>query len=179
MPLGIRPRPKPNPNAIRINSNFPNLPLNNNGDGKNKKQLGMGNVGDTTTLAWLSCDLHMYGKTIIRQGWRQGLPQDKPPIWVFCPLMKKAFPRDRILISDCEKCPHYKGVSHSLRPSSTTPQCGTKDFIHMTKPQKKLPKTTFAKEQLEEEIKLRKQEDKEWRNEEREIFAKKRKSEVA
>jgi hypothetical protein len=125
----------------------------------------LGNIGDPNTLARLFCELHSYGKTIIRQGWRQGLPQDKPPIWVFCPLMKKSFPRDRILISECEKCSHYKGVSHSLRQSTSTKDAMSFN-VHMIPAKRKQSRTSFTKEQLEKEEKELREKERIWKNDE-------------
>jgi len=77
--------------------------------------MTLGGVGNTSTLIWLFCDLQNFGKTLVRKGNKPGLPINKPPIWVFCPLLKGNFPRDRQLVEECEKCSHYKGVSHNVR----------------------------------------------------------------
>ena len=60
--------------------------------------MKLGSVGDTGTLAWLFCDLQGFGKTLVRKGAKADLPIDRPPIWVFCPLLRKNFPRDRTLV---------------------------------------------------------------------------------
>ncbi len=169
MPLGIRPKPKPNPNAIRVNSNFPNLPLDNNGNGNNKKQLGMGNVGNPETLIKLYCDLQTYGFCVVRQGHREGLPIDKPNVWVFCPLLKKNFPRDRKLCEECKTCSHYKGVSRDLSTINQPKQSESKTGgfkVNMIKAKKHIQKQGFSKEDFEQAIKEKEKRDKEWEEEE-------------
>lgn len=176
MPFGIRPRPKPNPNAIRINSNFPNLPLNDKDNGNNKKQLGMGNVGNLETLIKLYCDLQTYGFCVVRQGHREGLPIDKPSVWVFCPLLKKKFPRDRVLVEDCKKCKgHYKGLSQPIE-NINRHKMGDKYVsfhVNMT-PAKKKPKVEKpVKGEIVREEKDLEAENKRWEEEEKRIFGEK------
>ena len=131
--------------------------------------MDLGNVGDSNTLAWLFCDLQNYGKTLIRQGHREGLPIDGPNIWVFCPLIRNQFPRDRKLVKDCEKCSHYKGVSHSLKRGST--EKPEKPFsVNMIPVKKRLKTLKFEKlKEIEEKTK---KDNEEWENEERRIFGK-------
>jgi hypothetical protein len=169
MPLGIRPRPKPNPNAIRVNSNFPNLPLDNNdkGNRNNKKQLGMGNVGNPETLIKLYCDLQTYGFCVVRRGWREGLDKTKPPIWIFCPLLKENFPRDRKLCEECKTCSHYKGVSRDLSTINQPKQTESEFKVNMIKAKKHIANQGFSKEDLEQAIKDKEKRDKEWEEEER------------
>ena len=81
--------------------------------------MNLGNVGDANTVVRLYCDLQAFGWTLIRKGWKRGLPQDKSPVWVFCPRLRSNFPRDRILISECQKCSHYKSISHSITEAMT------------------------------------------------------------
>jgi len=125
--------------------------------------MDLGNVGDSNTLVWLFCDLHSYGKHLIRRGWRRGLPTDKPPIWVFCPLLREKYPRDRKLVEECEKCSHYKGVSHSLKRIETSHSTYWKPA--MIKPEKK----TFTKENIEKAAQESELEDKKWLQEEKEL----------
>ena len=124
----------------------------------------LGPIGDPNSLVWLYCELQSHGKTLIRQGWRNGLPVDRPPIWVFCPLLRGNFPKDRILIEKCEKCRYYKGVSRRLR------------IIHRDVDRLKLytvlkedrgPKKRFTKADLEKELRNKEELDKKWEEEER------------
>jgi hypothetical protein len=170
MPLGIRPKPKPNPDAIRINSNFPNL-----NDGKdNKKQLGMGNAGNLNTLIKLYCDLQTYGFCVVRQGHREGLPIDKPNVWVFCPLLKKNFPRDRKLCEECKSCSHFKGVSRDLSLLNAEAK-ENKPFIHMVKPKLKeaMKKEIGKEEEIEKERIALEKTNRKWLEEEKRIFGEK------
>jgi len=166
MPLGKRPRPKPNPNAVRINSNFP---LNDNGNKNNMKQLEMGNAGNLDTLIKLYCDLQTYGFCVVRRGHREGLPIDKPSIWIFCPLLKKNFPRDRKLCEECKSCSHYKGVSKDLSLLNAEVK-ENKSFIHVIKPKTKPKLREIVREEIKKkEIDLEKK-NREWEEEEKKIF---------
>lgn len=131
----------------------------------------LGNVGDPNTLAWLFCELHPFGKTIIRKGHRPELPTDKPSIWVFCPLLKSKIPRDRRLIEDCQKCKHYKGVSHSLKIGSQT-NANPSWSPTMIRPEKRKPKTSYLKEQIQEAETKAQEEKKSWEEEEAKLFPK-------
>ena len=73
-----------------------------------------GPLGNPQTLVWLFCELHQFGKTLVRKGSRREIDPNRPPIWVFCPLLKDKFPRDRVLVSACSTCSHFRGTSHSL-----------------------------------------------------------------
>lgn len=133
--------------------------------------MGIGNVGDPSTLAWLFCDIQPFGKVIIRKGNRPELPIDKPPIWVFCPLLKSKFPRDRRLVEACQKCKHYKGVSHSLKMGSQA-NVNPSWRPTMIKPEKRKPKISYSKEQIDAEIKAKEEEQKSWEEEEVKLFPK-------
>ena len=67
----------------------------------------MSNEFQFSNLVWLHCDLQLRGKAIIRHGKRKEVTMGEK--WIFCPLLH--FPRDRISIKTCEKCPHFKGYS--------------------------------------------------------------------
>jgi len=175
--LSKRPRPKPNPDAIKINLNDIQKDLASKGSTPTKDseptKNSMGNIGDPSTLAWLYCDLQPFGKVIIRKGKRAELPIDKPSIWVFCPLLKSKFPRDRCLVETCQKCEHYKGVNHSLTMGKT-PDTTSSWSPTMTKGTgKKKPKTSFSKDQLEKELQELADKEKVWKEEERKLFPKK------
>jgi hypothetical protein len=172
MPFGIRPRPKPNPDAIRINTNEFNKNSNNN----NNKQLG--NAGNLDTLIKLYCELQTYGFCVVRRGHRDGLPVDKPSIWVFCPLLKKNFPRDRKLCEECKNCSHYKGVSKDLSLLNGEVK-DNKSFIHVVKPKPKIklePKKIVKKE-IEEKIEKEETDlakaNRKWKEEEEKLFGEK------
>ena len=57
-------------------------------------------------MPWILCDLAPVGKRLVR-----GNPEAKN-FWTFCPLKK--FPRDKVKISECEKCEHFKGYRKSF-----------------------------------------------------------------
>lgn len=178
--LSKRPRPKPNPDAVKINLNDIQKDLTSKGTapivGSQPIKNSMGNIGDPSTLAWLFCDLQPFGKVIIRKGKRAELPIDKPSVWVFCPLLKGKFPRDRCLVEDCEKCKHYKGVNHSLitGKQNATPTSTWSPTMVKGK-ERKEPKTSFPKEQLEKEVQEFSAKDKAWKKDERKLFPKKSK----
>ena len=160
MPLNIRPNHKRNKSIINIT----------NGDDKNKVDKNMlGNVGNISSLAWLYCDLQNYGKTVIKQGHRDELRNDKPQFWVFCPLLKNKIPHDRILVDDCKNCPHFKGADEPVnvvnKPHDVT--SNHKIGYHQIN---KFHFINFTKEQIDDEIKKLKIKNKKWRKEERKIF---------
>lgn len=136
--------------------------------------MSMGNVGDSNTLVWLFCELHAHGKVLIRQGWRKGLPKDKKPIWTFCPLKKGQFPRDRILIENCEKCSHYKGVSHSLKRGQKSDSKSKPMDLTIIKPKKRKKETpikvTIPLEDFLRAIEEKEEQDEEWQKEEQKLF---------
>lgn len=129
-----------------------------------KKKLGP--VGDPNALVWLYCELQLRGKTLIRQGWRDGLPVDRPPIWVFCPLLRGNFPKDRILIEKCEKCQHYKGVSRKVERIAR--DAGELKPYAILRRDKK-PKIYFTRADLEKEIRDKEELDRKWEEEERRL----------
>ena len=130
--------------------------------------VNLGNAGDSSTMVRLYCDLMGNGFCLVRKGWREGLPRNVPPIWVFCPLKDAMKPRDRELVANCEKCKHFKGCSHS---TLRTEQKDTTPFhVTMHKPVKKPPRTTIGKEEMEKTVEERKREDEEWLKEEEKLF---------
>lgn len=175
--LSKRPNPIPNPNAIRIKSNGIQKGFDMNSK-TSESHKDLGNVGDPSTLAWLYCDIQPFGKVIIRKGNRPELPIDKPNIWVFCPLLKDKFPRDRCLVEECEKCSHYKGVNHSIKMGSSQNANPSWSPL-MVRPEKKKPKISFTKEQLDKEEKELREQDEIWKKEEKEIFPKKSRKKVS
>jgi len=86
--------------------------------------MGTGN----NSLSRLYCDLLPFGWTLVRRGWRKGLPKNKAPIWVFCPRM--ASPRDRSLVENCEKCSHFQRTTFSERLGSNSELKGFKIIRH-------------------------------------------------
>lgn len=128
----------------------------------------LGHIGDSSSLVYLFCELCNYGKTLVRQGHREGLPLDKPNIWVFCPLLKDQFPRDRKLIEECKNCSHFRGLSqdisnmHRSQTSTSTPY-----QITMIPARKRQPKKIFTKEEITQEEKEFKEREKDWEEEER------------
>lgn len=113
-------------------------------------------------MVWLYCDLQNWGKTVIRQGWREALPIDKPPIWVFCPLLRKQFPRDRKLVCECEKCSHHKGVSHDLTRFGEVAQNPFQPFQKVNGKRESRRILYISKKEIEELLKR----DRKWREEE-------------
>jgi|GEM_PF-1891703 hypothetical protein len=186
--FSIRPssrRPFHKPKLIKSNGNTDStmkIPFSNNenitvesGDSKNKiDQTKLGNVGNISTLAYLYCDLQNWGKTIIRQGNRSELDPTKPQIWVFCPLLKRRNPHDRILVENCKKCSHFKGMSEPITQKSN--DITTNYKINFVPAKKHQPKIGFTEEQIAEAEKLHRKENREWIKEEREIFDKKQNS---
>jgi hypothetical protein len=122
--------------------------------------VNMGNAGDSSTMVRVYCDLMGIGFCLVRKGWREGLPRNVPPIWVFCPLKAGQNPRDRELVVNCEKCKHYKGCSHS---AGRTEQKDTTSFkVTMHKPFEKPPRKTVGKEEIENAAEEKKKRDEEW-----------------
>lgn len=68
--------------------------------GGDKDKFGRG-------FPWILCDLMPLGKRVVR-----GSPDNVEALWTFCPLKK--FPRDKVKISECEKCPHFHGYRKSF-----------------------------------------------------------------
>jgi hypothetical protein len=159
-PSPFRPRPKPNEKAIRIN------PFSGTNFGSSASK-SLGHVGNVETLVWLYCDLQTHGKVIIRQGWREGLPKDKPPIWVFCPLL--AFPRDRKLVEECKGCPHYHGASKDAGTINQPKPSESEFKVNVIRPRKNPPKKTFTKEDVEKWEETKREEDRKWLDEERRL----------
>ena len=127
-----------------------------------------GNTDNFKDLVWLLCDLQPHSKTIIRHGWRTGLPQEKAPIWVFCPLLRSNFPRDRELIEKCEKCSHCKGLGF---PNNGVEDNSRKISILKTiKKDMRPTKRVFSKEELERAEHLSKIEDQKWLDEEKKLL---------
>ena len=125
--------------------------------------MDLGNTGESSSLVWLYCDLHNWGRTSIKQGHRIGLPLTGPQLWVFCPLLKVNFPKDRELVENCKKCSHYKGVSHSTKIS----QQKDNSFKFHTIPTKKLkPRKVITENELANAVNEKKRVDKEWKKEE-------------
>lgn len=142
------------------------------GNSENKiDRSKLGNVGNVSTLAYLYCDLQNWGKTVIRQGYREGLDPTKPSIWVFCPLLKKKNPRDRILVENCKKCPHFKGMSQNPSVMQQSDITSNYNILHIPA-RKHQPKIGFIKKQIEENEKMKRKEDREWQKEEKKIFGK-------
>lgn len=130
--------------------------------------VNLGSAGDSNTMVKLHCELMPHGWKLIREGWREGLPKDKPPKWTFCPLLK--FPRDRVLVEDCKKCLHFKGISHSLERMGNQQKETTPFKVEMIPAKKKTKKDHFTKEQLEQEKKEKIKQDREWEEEEKKMF---------
>lgn len=144
--------------------------------------MDLGKAGDSNTMVKLFCELMPHGWKLIREGWREGLPKDKPPKWTFCPLKK--FPRDRVLVEECKNCRHFKGLSHSLErgkqgQTKQQPQ-GTKYGklnIKKGKPQSKRPRITLTEKDLEKAVKEKEEEDRKFWEEEKRLQKKIKESE--
>lgn len=74
---------------------------------KKPKKLGHGGDDFGRGMPWLLCDLMPVGKRLVR-----GSPDTPSAFWTFCPLKK--FPKDKIKISECEKCKHFHGYRKSF-----------------------------------------------------------------
>jgi len=113
---------------------------------------------DPKNCVWLKCDRQHGGRTLVRRGKRLDLPEsnEKEPKWVFCPMkesaMKKgliSYNRDRVLTSECEKCPYFGGYQEHQAES--------------------LYKCTFpifrvTREMIEQAIQMAIEEEKQWRS---------------
>lgn len=117
-------------------------------------------------MPWLLCNLQPIGKRLVR-----GAVDAPEKFWTFCP--KKKFPRDRVLIKECEGCPHFKGyriaftdrVMPSL-PDHTTPRQMFESDETMFAFRKSKPRVIREKD-LIEAIKEKRVRDEEWEEEER------------
>lgn len=114
---------------------------------------------------WLICDLQPLGKRLVRG------PGGVPRKWfIFCP--KKKFPRDRVLISECERCSHFQGyrLSFSDKVTQSLEEFGT--LKQSFKFRVKKPKfnrdevKTISEEVLKLSVERKKHEDKAWEEEE-------------
>lgn len=142
--------------------------------------VNLGNAGDSSTLVKVFCDLQTYGFCTVRQGHRDGLPVGKPPLWIFCPLLKKKFPKDRILVEDCKKCKHYKGVSQPIeninRQKPKEEERGS-FHVNVSRPKNQTPKRDYTKV-LTEATKNKEEQDRIWKEEENKLSEGKIKREV-
>ena len=118
---------------------------------------------DPKNYAWLRCDKQYMGKTLVRKGKRIGLPEtnDKEPKWVFCPVKEEAmrkgvipYNRDRVLTSECEKCPCFRGYQEPQAPSSEKDK------------RRRLPIFRVTKEMIEQAVRMAIEEEKKWRSSE-------------
>jgi len=118
---------------------------------------------DPKNYAWLRCDKQYMGKTLVRKGKRIGLPEtnDKEPKWVFCPVKEEAmrkgvipYNRDRVLTSECEKCPYFRGYQEPQALSSRKDKRG------------RLPIFRVTKEMIEQATRMAIEEEKKWRSSE-------------
>lgn len=125
------------------------------------------NIGEPDASAWLFCDLCSHGRTLIRQGWREGLPKNKPPAWIFCPLERGRFPRDRRLVEECRGCTHYKGVGQGVREAVSAQTDNWE--ARVIYPKTKLPELSFTREELEQARRESEEKDRKWR-EDRDFF---------
>jgi len=140
------------------------LVSNMRGQKMDKKSLGP--VGGPNAFVWLYCELQSRGKTLIRQGWRDGLPIDRPPIWVFCPLLRGNFPKDRVLIEKCGECRHYKGVGRRVEWISKDAD-GLKPSTILKRNRRR--KVSFTKADFEKESRYKEELDRKWEEEERRL----------
>ena len=129
--------------------------------------MTFGNTDNLKDLVWLFCDLQPHSKTIVRHGWRQGLPEKKTPIWVFCPLLRTNFPRDRELVENCEKCMHCRGLRPPISGMEFTRKWESE--ASMIKTDTEPTKRVFSKEEIERAEHLSKIEDEEWLEEEKKL----------
>jgi len=115
---------------------------------------------DPKNYVWLKCDKQYMGRTLVRKGKRLGLPETngKEPKWVFCPMKKEAmrkglipYNRDRVLTSECEKCPYFRGYQEPQAQSSD-------EDTH-----ERLPTLRVTKEMIEQAIQTAIEEETQWR----------------
>jgi len=137
--------------------------------------VNLGSAGNSNTMVRLFCNLMPHGWGLVRLGWRKGIPTPsagKDCTWVFCPLLHDKFPRDRVLVEECEKCEHYKGVSHSLKRIAQSSQMDSwkPNIIRPQVRPRKKPKKVFPQEDIDKAIEEKRREDEEWLEEERRIF---------
>lgn len=125
---------------------------------------GMANLSvnfdfDPKNYVWLRCDKQYMGKTLVRKGKRIGLPEtnEKEPKWVFCPIKQEAMRKglipynlDRVLTSECEKCPYFKGYQEPQAQSSEKNK------------RRILPIFRVTKEMIEQAIRMTIEEEKKW-----------------
>jgi len=118
---------------------------------------------DSKNYAWLKCDKQYMGKTLVRKGKRRELLDsgEKESIWVFCPMKEEAmrkglipYNRDRILTSECEKCPYFRGYQEPQAPSSEKDK------------RRRLPIFWVTKEMIEQAIRMAIEEEKKWQSSE-------------
>lgn len=117
---------------------------------------------------WLICDLQPLGKRLVRG------PREFPRKWfIFCP--KRKFPRDRVLISECEGCSHFHGyrLSFSDKVAKSLDEFGTPTQafrVRMAKPKHRRDEArTISEEELKLAVEKKKRENEEWEEEERKI----------
>lgn len=129
---------------------------------------GVRNYKRLEGLPWLICDLQPVGKRLVRG------PREVPQKWfTFCP--KRKFPRDRVLISECEGCPHFQGyrLSFSDKVAKSLDEFGTPTQafrVRVTKPKFRRAKLiTISEEALKLAEEKKKLEDEEWEEEERKL----------
>jgi hypothetical protein len=139
-------------------------------------------------MPWLLCDLMPVGKRVIR-----GSRDNPDAFWTFCPLKK--FPRDKIKIIKCRKCPHFKGYRlaftnqilrelpkyppHQLYSSHTQSQ---KPPLKIRQGKNKKPiqkqrekgRRIITEEMLEEAVRRKQQSDRDWNQTELEMRLKER-----
>jgi len=118
---------------------------------------------------WLICDLQPLGKRLVRG------PGGVPRKWfIFCP--KKKFPRDRVFISECERCSHFQGYRRSFSDKVTQ---SLEEFgilkqsfkFRVQKPKFDRDKVkTISEEVLKLSVERKKREDEEWEKEERKLL---------
>lgn len=118
---------------------------------------------------WLICDLQPIGKRLVRG------PREVPQKWyIFCP--KKKFPRDRILISECEGCSHFQGfrLSFSDKVAQSLVELGTPTQVfrvRVTKPKSRRDEVrTISEEAIKLAVEKKKREDEAWEEEERKLM---------
>lgn len=119
---------------------------------------------DPKNYAWLRCDKQYMSKTLVRKGKRIGLPEtnEKEPKWVFCPMKEKAmrkglipYNRDRVLVLECEKCPHFRGYQEHQK----------RQVPSLAKDERRiLPILRVTKEMIEQAIRMAIEEEKRWRS---------------
>ena len=112
------------------------------------------------------CDLQPVGKRLVRG------PKDVPKKWfTFCP--RRRFPKDRILISICDKCQHFHGFRSSFSEEVTQSINENRILIKKNKFNISDPSRSYIKfiseEALRLAVKMKEDEDKHWEKEEEKI----------